>query len=228
LPAPDFDYERAGVSSAWLAEHGLTGFAAHWQRGSNPAAAFDVWFLNLFPRTTPHSSGHAGLTTLNFVPLIGTMILGLMAGALLRSERHPGEKVRWLAGAGVAGIAAGALLGWAGVCPVVKTLWTPSWVLLSGGWCFLFLAAAYAWVDWGGHRKWAAPLVVIGMNSIVAYCLARTYPHFAFNSLRRVFGWETFRVFGEAFEPVCYGVAVLATFWAGLFVLYRLKVFIRI
>ena len=79
LPAQTFDYASVGVSSSWLQEHGLDGFAAHWQKNSNPAAAFDRWFLNLFPRDNPYVGNAGGLTTLNFIPSIGTMLLGLAA-----------------------------------------------------------------------------------------------------------------------------------------------------
>src|SRR5262249_24614651 len=85
LPAPDFDYAQVGVSKEWLANNGLKGFAAHWQINTNPAAAFDFWFLNLFPQETAYLP-YKGLTTLNFIPLIGTMILGLGAGNVLRSD----------------------------------------------------------------------------------------------------------------------------------------------
>ena len=139
LPGPDFDYAKVGVSAEWLKEHGLTGFAAHWQKNSNIALAFDNWFLPLFPGNSPFISPK-GLATLNFVPLLGTMILGLVAGDVLRSARDPWAKVRWFFVAGGALLAAGWSLGALGVCPVVKTIWTPSWVLFSGGWCFLFLA----------------------------------------------------------------------------------------
>src|SRR5678815_1309641 len=74
VPGPDFDYTQVGVSNEWLAENGLKGFAAHWQINSNPAALFDQWFVSLF-REHPYVP-FKGLTTLNFVPLIGTMILG--------------------------------------------------------------------------------------------------------------------------------------------------------
>src|SRR6202007_1246228 len=110
------------------------------------AAAFDFWFLNLFPQETPYVP-FKGLTTLNFVPLIGTMILGLFAGNLLRSDRSSSKKVQWLVIAGVIGLTSGWVLGALGVCPVVKSIWTPSWVLFSGGWCFLFLAVAYILID---------------------------------------------------------------------------------
>ena len=227
LPGLDFDYAQVGVSQKWLAEHGLKGFAAHWQINSNPAATFDSWFLNLFPRETPYIS-RKGLTTLNFVPLVGTMILGLIAGNVLRSDRHPWAKVQWLVLAGGAGLASGWILGALGVCPVVKAIWTPSWVLFSGGWCFLFLAGAYILVDIWGQRKLAIPLIAVGMNSIVAYCLTHVFQAFAFNSFRRVFGWETFKSFGDALEPLFYGAVVLVFLWLVLFVMYRLKIFVRI
>ncbi len=72
--------------------------------------------------------------------------------------------------------------GWAfgevGICPVVKRIWTPSWVLLSGGWCFLLLATFYLTLDCTGWRFWAFPLRVVGMNSIAAYCMAGLWEGF--------------------------------------------------
>jgi heparan-alpha-glucosaminide N-acetyltransferase len=228
VPGPDFGYAKVGVSEQWLGEFGLTGFAAHWQKNSNLAWAFDTWFLNLFPRKSPFGFYSTGLATLNFIPTLGTMILGLIAGSVLRSERDPGAKVRWFIVAGVVGLASGWGLGALGLCPVVKAIWTPSWVIFSGGWCFLFLAAFHAVVDIWGQKRVAFPLVVIGTNSIVAYCGAHLYQAWAFNSLRRVFGREVFKLFGDAYEPVVYGAAVLLVFWLGLFALYRRKVFLRI
>ena len=228
LPGPDFDYARVGVTNEWLVAYGLKGFAAHWQINSNPAAAFDFWFLNLFPQEQSSVVLWKGLTTLNFVPTLGTMILGLIAGNVLRGDRSPWTKVRWLVMAGSVGLASGWIFGALGVCPVVKSIWTPSWVLFSGGWCLLFMAGAYVLVDIWGQRKLAAPVIVVGMNSIVAYCLTHIFQTFTFNSLRRVFGWETFKIFGEAFEPLFYGVAVLVCIWFALFIMHRLKIFIRI
>ena len=67
---------------------------------------------------------------------------------------------------------------------MVKRIWTPSWTLFSGGSCFLFLAA-FSWVmDMKGYRKWAFPLVVIGMNSIAAYMIAHLFEDFISSSFR--------------------------------------------
>jgi predicted acyltransferase len=111
---------------------------------------------------------------------------------------------------------------------VVKAIWTPSWVLFSGGWCFLFLAAFYALIELGGMRRWALPLIVVGANSIVAYVIAHLYPAFAFNSLKRIVGGDVFRLFGDAYEPLVYGSVVLLGYWLFLFILYQRRIFLRV
>jgi predicted acyltransferase len=228
LPPTDFDYAKVGVSADWLGSHGLTGFAAHWNKNSNLAWAFDTWFLNRFPRPAPFVSNDGGYCTLSFIPTLGTMILGLLAGGVLRSERTPWRKAGWLALAGLLTLAAGWLLGWLGVCPVVKRLWTPSWTLFSGGWCFLLLAAAYAIMDILRWRAWAFPLVVIGMNSIAAYCIDHLFEGFIRGALRRHLPAGFFKAFGPACEPLLLGACVLAVFWLILLAMYRRKVFLRI
>ena len=226
LPGPDFDYGKVGVSNAW--PHLLTGFAAHWNKNSNPAWAFDTWFLNLFPREKPFAFNGGGYATLSFIPTLGTMILGLIAGGVVRSERAPRAKVKWLAAAGLIGLAAGTALGWLGMCPVVKRIWTPSWVLYSGGWCFLLLAGFYLLIDLWGRRRWAFPLVVIGMNSIAAYCMAHLFDGFIGSSLNTHLGAKLFEVFGQAYEPLVHGALVLLVMWLLLYWMYRRKLFLRI
>jgi heparan-alpha-glucosaminide N-acetyltransferase len=229
-PAPpvDFEYENVGVSRAWLSDYGLHGFSAHWQKNANVAAAFDRWFLSKFPVDAPHRGYTSGLTTLNFIPSIGTMILGLLAGDVLRSPRPPRDRIHLLAVSGAVLIVVGWMLGVIGVCPVVKAIWTPSWVLFSGGWCLLCLAGFSTLVDVKGVTWAVFPLVVIGANSIVAYAMSHVYPAVAFNSFRRLFGPEPFLVFGTPYEPFIYGCTVFAMYWLALFILYRRRIFIRI
>ena len=226
LPGPDFDWAKAGVKpgDADL----MTGFAAHWGRNTNLAWAFDTWFLNLFPREKPFTNNGGGYSTLSFIPTLATMILGLLAGEILRSPREPRRKVQWLAAAGVIGLAAGWLLGALGVCPVVKKIWTPSWVLFSGGWCFLLLAGFYAVIDLWNRRRWAFFLVVVGMNSIAAYLIAHLWEDFIAAALPRHFGraWYTFA--GKAYEPFVLGLTVLLVEWLILWWMYRRKIFLRI
>jgi hypothetical protein len=78
LPGADFNYTAAGVTANW--EHNLSGFAAHWNKNTNFAWAFDQWFMNLFPRENPFLFNGGGYSTLSFIPTLGTMVLGLLAG----------------------------------------------------------------------------------------------------------------------------------------------------
>ena len=227
-PAADFNYGEVGVKADWLQEHGLTGFAAHWSKNSNLAASFDTWFLNLFPRKNPFTFNSGGYLTLSFIPTLGTMLMGLLAGGLLRSERPAWSKVKWLVAAGLVALALGWLLGWAGICPVVKRIWTPSWTLFSGGWCCLLLAAFYAVMDIGRWRAWAFPLVVIGANSIAAYCIAELMRGFVMQSLNTHLGKQLFLKLGPEYQPLLFGGAVLLVYWLMLFWMYRQKIFVRL
>jgi predicted acyltransferase len=226
LPAADFDYSTVGVSRNW--PHLMTGFAAHWNKNTNLAWAFDTWFLNLFSREKPFAFNGGGYATLSFIPTLGTMILGLIAGGVLKSERRSWGKIQWLAVAGVIALATGALLGALGICPVVKRIWTPSWVLFSGGWCFLLLAAFYWVIDAEQKRLWGFPLMVIGMNSIAAYCMAHLFEGFIMKALKTNLGQNAFKVWGPTYEPLLHGAAVLLVFWLILFWMYRRKLFLRI
>jgi predicted acyltransferase len=130
--------------------------------------------------------------------------------------------------AGVIGLVSGWLIGWLGICPVVKRIWTPSWVLFSGGWCFLLTAAFYTLIDVKGLKRWAFPLVVIGMNSIAAYCIAELLPGFFSSTLKTHLGQNSFKAVGEAYEPLLLGGCVLVVYWVILFWMYRRKIFLRI
>ena len=190
--------------------------------------AFDTWFLNLFSREKPFLFNGGGYVTLSFIPTLGTMILGLIAGGVIRSSRSSWEKARWLTIAGVVGLAAGWAFGALGICPVVKRIWTPSWTLFSGGWCFLLLAGFYVVIDLWGRKRWAFPLVVIGMNSIAAYCIAHLFEDFVSGSLATHFGKGIYQVLGHPFEPLVHGGLVLLIFWLILYWMYRRKLFLRI
>jgi predicted acyltransferase len=225
VPGPGFNWQSVGVPANW--PHFFTGFAAHWNKNANLGNAFDQWFLNLFPRPHPFVFNDGGYLTLSFIPTLGTMILGLAAGRWLRTDA-PRIPMQRLLIAGVAGVASGLLLHFTGICPIIKRIWTPSWTLFSGGICFL-LTAAFSWViDMKGYRKWAFPLVVVGVNSIAAYLIAHLFERFTFSSLRIHLGPNAFRVFGPGLEPLLLGCAVLLSYWIILYWMYRRKLFLKI
>ena len=224
-PGPDFPYAAVGVPADW--HHLYNGFAAHWNKNSNLGQAFDAWFLNLFPRPSRFLFNEGGYLTLSFIPTLGTMLLGLAAGRWY-TEAEPRIPLRRFLLAAVGLMAAGLLLHFSGICPIVKRIWTPSWTLFSGGVCFLFLAA-FSWVvDVRKQRAIAFPLVVVGMNSIAAYCIAHLCEDFVQSSFRINLGMDVLNVFGPALEPLFLGALTLAAYWLLLYWMYRRKIFLRI
>jgi heparan-alpha-glucosaminide N-acetyltransferase len=226
LPGPEFDYAKVGVPPDW--PHHANGLAAHWNKNSNLGSAFDQWFLNLFPRGKEFVANGGGYLTLSFIPTLGTMVLGLIAGGWLRSDLPAKRKLQKLALAGIVCLVLGTVLHLVGVCPLVKRIWTPTWTLFSGGLCFLFMAAFYTVIDVRGWMWWSFPLVVIGMNSIAAYCLSHLIDGFIASSLKTHLGPDFFKRFGETFAPMAQGAAVLLALWLILYWMYRRKLFLKI
>jgi heparan-alpha-glucosaminide N-acetyltransferase len=225
VPGPGFDYLSVGVPADW--GHHYSGFMAHWNKNANFGNAFDQWFLNLFPRAKPFIANGGGYLTLSFIPTLGTMILGLAAGRWLIADSPLVPTKRFLVAAAI-GIAAGLLFHFTGICPIVKRIWTPSWTLASGGLCFLFLAA-FGWIiDVRGYKKWAFPLIVVGMNSIAAYLMAHLFESFLADSFRIHLGARPFQIFGAGVEPLVRGGAILLMYWLMLFWMYRRKIFLRV
>ena len=234
----------------------FSGLASHWNKHTNAAAAFDRWFLNLFPRAEEPWQGQrfwvnsGGYQTLNFIPSIATMLLGLIAGQwLLNRKRTPYQKLRRLLLAGAAcfaiALAADTTIwpvqisgaNWS-LCPVVKRIWTPTWVLFSAGWTFWMLAAFYWVIDIGGWRRWAFPLVVVGMNSIAMYCMAQLLQPWISKTLRihlttadSAFGTDAVStLFGDRsrYQPLWESLVQLGVLWLICGWMYRRKIFIRI
>src|SRR5438105_12354205 len=226
LPPPDFDYTKVGVPPDW--PHLYTGFLAHFNKNSNVSWAFDVWFLNLFPRQTPFLFNSGGWSTLSFIPTLATMILGVWSGEWLKPPRTSSQKLKRLVAAGAALTFAGLVLQWLHICPIVKRIWTSSYTLYSGGLVILILAAFYAAIEFKGWRRWCFPLLVIGANSIAVYVMSWTMEHFVTDALMRHVGLAPFSWLGAPFVPVLRGAAVLLVFWSILFWMYRRKIFVRI
>src|ERR1700683_2510246 len=225
-PGPNFDYARVGVPQNW--EYNYTGFLSHFNKNSNLSWAFDVWFLNLFPRKQPFVFNEGGWSTLSFIPTLATMILGLLAGEWLKGDRSKEQKLGGLVIAGAGLVLLGLVCQWVGICPIVKRVWTSAYTLYSGGLVILILSGFYGLIEWKGWRAWAFPLVVVGMNSIAIYVMSWTMEPFFLRSLQIHLGWLLNRLAGPTFQPVVYGFGVMLGFWLILFCMYRRKLFLRI
>jgi predicted acyltransferase len=175
---------------------------------------------------------------LSTLPAIASLLFGILAGEWLRSNRRAGRKALGLAAAGLALLIAGRLLH--PYFPINKNLWTSSFVLFTGGFAMLALAACFWVVDTRAWRAWTGPFLVFGMNAILAYALAALVSEvstdFEFSDSRghqtTMHGWLYDRFFVPHFSAVnaslAFAIFFVFVIFALLWPLYRGKLFLRV
>ncbi|MDD5657706.1 MAG: DUF5009 domain-containing protein [Elusimicrobia bacterium] len=138
--------------------------AGDFREGMNLANYVDKLWLPF----SKYDGDHDPEGLLSTLPALASCLFGVFAGMLLRArDLSPQKKVHWLAGCGAAALALGLL--WGLQFPVIKKIWTSSYVLVAGGWSCILLAAFYQVVDIWKVRAWTAPFVWIGVNPIAIY-----------------------------------------------------------
>ena len=194
--------------------------SGNFAEGKNLANYLDQQYLPLRKWDGDHDP--EGL--LSTLPAIATCLLGVFAGLLLENKSVSAQKkVVCLAGAGAAGVALGWL--WGLQFPVIKKIWTSSFVLVTGGYSALLMALFYQVVDIWKYQKWALPLVWIGMNPITIYMAVNLINfgeiarHFVGGDLERYCG-----VYGHLVVAVA---SLVLELWF-LHFLYRRKIFLRL
>jgi predicted acyltransferase len=166
---------------------------------------------------------------LSTLPAIVTCLLGVFTGLLLvnPSFNDPQKVVCLLAGGLVL-----AALGWAwsAQLPVIKKIWTPSYVLVAGGYSAVLLGAFYWIVDVAKWRAWCQPFVWMGMNSITIYMTQNMLGGFTGLS-RRLAGGDIHAFFDDRLhgsgDLVLAIIGLLLAFWLVHF-LHRRKIFLRL
>ncbi len=159
---------------------------------------------------------------LSTIPAAATALLGVLAGHWLLSSRGRWLKAVGLVAAGLACLGVGTL--WAREFPIIKILWTSTYVLIAGGWSLLLLALFYTIIDILEFRAWAFFFVVIGVNAITIYLASRIVP---FEEIARFFLGGVVRYSGS-FGPAVVPMGALALEWLFLLHLYRNKLFLRV
>jgi predicted acyltransferase len=158
----------------------------------------------------------------SMIPAVCTALLGLFTGRWLKSDREGEKKAMGLALAGLVCLALG--LAWAPVLPVIKKIWTSSYVLVAGGFSMELLALFYWVIDVKGIRKWTFPFVVIGMNSITIYMATCIVP---FERIAGFFMGGIAKAIPQ-FKDLIMAIAVVVVEWLLLYFLYRKRVFLRV
>ena len=166
---------------------------------------------------------------LSTLPAVATCLLGIFAGLLLKTQSVQDRyKVHYLLFAGLAAVMLGHL--WGLHFPVIKKIWTSSYVLVAGGYSALLLGFFYLLIDVWKYQNWCQPFVWIGMNSITVYMASNII---SFDRLGlRLAGGNVKRFFDNAVTPG-FGDLVVAMVGLGFAIwlcqfLYRKKMFLRL
>jgi predicted acyltransferase len=213
VPPPD------SLAGDYSKEHNLSGWV---DRHYHPGKIFKDYY---------EYGDNEGL--LSTIPAIGTTLLGVLAGEWLRSGRS--KWLKWLGLLVAGGVCLGLGYLWSSGLPpryqfpLIKNIWTSSFVLWAGGWSFLLLALFYGIIDVLRLRRWSFFFVVIGMNAITIYVAERIldFPHlsqFFLGGMAKYFGvW-----FGSAAQEIVLATGAVALAWLLLLHLYRHKIFLRV
>ena len=194
--------------------------AGHFAEGANLANWVDKQYLPF----RKWDGDHDPEGVLSTLPAIGSCLLGIFAGLVLRNkEVLPQRKVFWLVGGGMAAVVLGSL--WALQFPVIKKLWTSSYVLVVGGYSAMILAAFYQMIDIWGWRKWAQPFVWIGTNALTIY-LAHNIIDFP--KLAERFAGGPIKASFGAYGELLITSIVLGLSFVLVRYLYRRKIFLRL
>ncbi len=173
---------------------------------------------------------------LSTLPAVATALLGTFAGRWVRCGRERMEIAAGMFAAGWLAILAG--LVWDLAFPINKNLWTSSYVLFTAGAALEILALCYWLIDVRGHRRWAQPAVVYGLNSIAVFVLSGLVTKLLYKI--EVGGAETTSLMSWIYQhgflswaapldaSFAFAVAYVVFWWAMMGLLYRRGIFIKV
>jgi len=167
-----------------------------------------------------HPGSWQVLATINF---ISNMLLGVLIGQIIFSGRKQESKTRLLFLYGFLMFITGFI--WGQVFPVIRSLWTSSFVLETCGISTLLLAAFYLIIDVWGYSKWAFFFVVFGVNSIAIYMMAHM---FDFRLIGNIFVGGLSALFPPNVQDFIQALAAMAVMWLIMYWMYLKKTFIKI
>lgn len=162
---------------------------------------------------------------LSTIPAVSTALLGVFAGRLLcYSKINNIKKGLLLIFSGIVCLLLGNFWG---LCfPIIKKLWTSSFMLVAGGWSLILLSVFYLVIDVWGLRKWAFPFIVIGLNSITIYIVQ--YKIISFHTMRDFFFGGFIKLLPDNIAPLIGAFGYVACVWGFLYILYRYNIFLKV
>lgn len=170
-----------------------------------------------------------GWVAINCIPTAAHTIWGVLAGKLLLSNQTANSKTKQLLIFGFIFLLIGFGMD-ATITPIIKRIATSSFVFASGGYCLLFLALAYWWIDIKQHKKNLLFFTIVGTNSIFVYLFIEIVGNRWFNVYIQAIGKGSLQVFGfsEHFIGIASALAIFALEWNLCKFLYKKNIFFKI
>jgi heparan-alpha-glucosaminide N-acetyltransferase len=242
-----------GVEQEWV-DANLAGVDPWWHKNANYGHNVDLWVLNWLPQSERFKFNRGGYQTVNFVPALATMLLGLICGEWLQAKRSRWRNLFQMLGLGIVCIGLGLLLSETSrlglgndLCPFIKKIWSPSWALFSGGICAVTLAVLYLLFDILPLGVLAYPATVVGTNSLAMYCMSMLLKGWTWRSLTTHFGenlsklqpqigswifspypFESPPPYFDIYQPMCEKILVGLCFWLVCLWMHRQRLFVRL
>jgi predicted acyltransferase len=199
-------------------------------------AIFGIQHLWPYGLTPGHGVTFDPEGLLSTLPAIATLLIGVLAGDWLQTNRTPQKKTLVLAVAGVCLILTGLILSPS--MPLIKKIWTSTFAICSGGVALLTFSVFYFILDVKRCRRWSTPLLVLGTNAILAFALSniittltdRIHITTAGTSLT-IHQWLN-QILAASLSPthasLVYAVAIVLFNLALIYPLYRKRIFLRL
>lgn len=207
-----------GVTEILYRSFSVTGFDQPFTPSKNFGAYIDLIISGEL------SSGH--WVSFNAIPTTAHVIWGVLVGKLLMSNKLPYDKIKLLVTVGIVGILIGYSMD--SVTPIIKRISTSSFVIVSGGWCFLAIAFSYWIIDIMNISKWSKTFAIVGMNPLFIYLFSESGGSSWLLTIVKPFSFGLFSWMNETLIHVITGTIVWAMLWYICYWLYKKKIFIKI
>ncbi len=214
---------------------------------NNPSATMAAWWDRLLLDWSRFGLGnHTWVSSVTWdpegifstIPAIATAMIGNLAGQWIGTKRPLLERLSGLFAAGALGMMAGLMWNWS--FPINKSIWTSSYVVFTAGMAAVGLATIMWIVDVQQVKRWTKPLVIYGMNPMVAFVGSGVMERFIYTVLTVKYHGTTMSlenamyesVFHSWLDPVnaslAFAIAFVLLWYGVLYVLYRKGIFFKV
>ncbi len=234
IPKKGLPYITAAILIGYCAILSVNGGDMPFSLESNVVRAIDLKLLG-----ADHLYGGFGIPfdpegLLSCLPSVATVLLGYMFGRRILEVESKDRLVQEYVIGGV--ILTGLGILWGTDFPIIKALWTSSYVLYTAGLALLVFALLIFLIDIVNWKKWTLPFRVFGMNPLFSYALSGLFVKMFFNVFKFNGTNPTAWAYENVFQPVfgnhggslAYALAYMMFIWFFAWLLFRKKIVIKL